>query len=126
VPTFLVADNTGLNEGIESNNGLDIVYRDNGIGEKTGLAKDMATFKMPILRNVELTAPYMHDGRFNTLEQVIDQYSTGVKEHPNKGLQVVNGGFRFSEQEKKDLIAFLKTLTDKTLAADIKCSNPFR
>jgi len=124
-PTFLVVENSGLNTGLGSNNALDVNYKDNGIGELTGLAKDQGTFKIPTLRNVALTAPYMHDGRFATLEEVIQHYATGVKRHPNRGIQIVNGGFKFSDQEQKDIVAFLKTLTDESLAKDPKYADPF-
>lgn len=124
-PSFLIVENSGLNTGFGSNNALDVNYKDNGIGELTGLAKDQGTFKMPTLRNVALTAPYMHDGRFATLEEVIQHYATGIKDHPNKGIQISRGGFKFSDQEQKDIVAFLKTLTDETLATDPKYADPF-
>jgi len=124
-PSFLVVENSGQNTGVGSNNALDVNYTDNGIGELTGLAKDQGTFKIPALRNVALTAPYMHDGRFATLEEVIQHYATGVKAHPNKGIQIINGGFKFSDQEQQDIVAFLKTLTDETLAKDQKYADPF-
>jgi cytochrome c peroxidase len=123
-----LVENTGeniFNAGI--NNGLEHNYSDNGIGEKTGRAKDMATFKMPSLRNIELTAPYMHDGRFATLEQVIDHYNNGVKNHPNLGIQIPPGGYNMlTTQDKAAIVAFLKTLTDKSLATDQRFSDPFR
>ena len=126
-PTFIIVENSGINTGFGANNALDQVYADNGIGEKTGLAKDQGTFKMPTLRNVALTAPYMHDGRFQTLEQVIDHYQNGAKNHPNRGIQIPNGGYSFlTASDKADLVAFLKTLTDVSLTTDQKFSNPFR
>jgi cytochrome c peroxidase len=77
------------------------------------------------LLNVEFTAPYMHDGRFATLEAVIDHYSTGVKRHPN-----LNGRLRrrlnFTTDQKAALIAFLKTLSDEKFIADPKFSDPFQ
>lgn len=124
-PSFLIVENSGLNTGFGSNNALDVNYTDNGIGALTGLAKDQGTFKTPTLRNVALTAPYMHDGRFATLEEVIQHYSTGIKAHPNRGIQIINGGFNFSDQEQKDIVAFLKTLTDETLVNDPKYADPF-
>jgi cytochrome c peroxidase len=100
---------------------------DNGIGERTGLPKDMGTFKMPTLRNVALTAPYMHDGRFQTLEQVIDHYHNGAKNHPNRGIQIPNGGYTFlTAADKATIVAFLKTLTDQSLVTDVKFSDPFK
>lgn len=125
-PTFLIVENFGLNTGNGSNNALDEKYKDEGIGEKTTLSKDMGTFKIPTLRNVELTAPYMHDGRFNTLEEVVEHYATGVKKHPNRGIQLSTTGFRFSPQEKKAIVSFLKTLTDQSLASEPRFSDPFQ
>ena len=126
-PTFIIADNSGLNTGAGSNNALDIVYTDNGIGELTKLPKDMGTFKIPTLRNIALTAPYMHDGRFTTLEQVIEHYNTGATNHANRGIQIPNGGYKFlTTADKAAIVAFLKTLTDQTLISDKKFSNPFK
>jgi len=90
-----------------------------------------ASFKVTTLRNVELTAPYMHDGRFTTLEQVVEHYSSGVKNHPNLSPQLVlpNGQPRlgnFTAADKAALVAFLKTLTDVTVSNDVKYSNPFK
>ena len=127
-PTFLLVENTGeniFNVGI--NNGLDVNYADNGIGEKTGQAKDMATFKMPSLRNVALTAPYMHDGRFATLEAVIEHYNSGAKAHPNRGVQIPGNGYGFlTAADKAAIVSFLRTLTDEGLSSDVRYSNPFR
>ena len=126
-PTFIIVENSGFNTGFGSNNALDLNYTDNGIGEKTGLAKDMGTFKMPTLRNVALTAPYMHDGRFQTLEQVVDHYNKGAKKHPNIGVQIPNGGYGFlTEADKAAIVAFLKTLTDESLITNPKYSSPFK
>ncbi len=84
-------------------------------------------FKSPSLRNVEYTGPYMHDGRFATLAQVIDHYSTGVKQHPNLDplLRGPRGRLDFDRSQKDALIAFLKTLSDPTFIADPKFSDPF-
>ena len=92
------------------NNGLDSVYSDPGRFRFTGKEEDRATFKTPTLRNVGLTAPYMHDGRFSSLEEVIDHYNSGGMNHPNKNesIQPLN----LTNQEKKDLADFLKSLTD--------------
>ncbi|AXY78644.1 cytochrome-c peroxidase [Paraflavitalea soli] len=127
-PTFFIADNSGENTGNGSNNALDENYADKGIGELTGLAKDQGTFKIPTLRNIDLTAPYMHDGRFKTLEEVMEHYRVGAKAHPNRGIQIPNGGYKGSltETDKANAIAFLKTLTDQSLFIDPKFSNPFQ
>jgi cytochrome c peroxidase len=109
------------------NNGLDDDPKssDGGVGDLTLNGAQMGLFKSPSLRNVEFTAPYMHDGRFATLEAVIDHYSTGVKRHPN-----LNGRLRrrlnFTTDQKAALIAFLKTLSDEKFIADPKFSDPFQ
>lgn len=111
------------------NNGLDLVYSDNGVGEITGNPNDFGDFKVPSLRNIELTAPYMHDGRFATLEEVIDHYSNGVQNHPNlsnqlrQGNQVRHGNF--NNGERAALVAFLRTLTDNQFINDERYGNPF-
>lgn len=127
-PTFFTGDNSGENTGNGSNNALDENYADKGIGELTGLAKDQGTFKIPTLRNIDLTAPYMHDGRFKTLEEVMEHYRVGAKAHPNRGIQIPNGGYKsaLTETDKVNAIAFLKTLTDQSLVSDPKFSDPFK
>jgi cytochrome c peroxidase len=113
------------------NNGIDLVTIDRGFGAVQNNTAFDATFKVTTLRNVELTAPYMHDGRFTTLEQVVEHYSSGVKNHPNLSppLKLPNGQPRLANltpQDKAALVAFLKTLTDVTIATDVKYSNPFK
>jgi cytochrome c peroxidase len=95
------------------NNGLDLVYADSGRYNITGNRNDIGKFKTPTLRNIEFTAPYMHDGRFKTLLECINHYNVGVKEHPNASplLTTLPKG-RMSAQDVSDLIAFLKTLSD--------------
>jgi cytochrome c peroxidase len=108
------------------NNGLDADARrsDGGVGDITLRGFEVGLFKSPSLRNIEFTGPYMHDGRFATLEDVINHYSTGVKRHPN-----VDGRVRrrrnFDNDQKAALVAFLKTLSDKKFIADPKFSDPF-
>ena len=114
-----------------ANNGLDITYSDNGVGVITGEENDNGKFKIPTLRNIEVTGPYMHDGRFETLEEVIDFYSAGIQPHSNlhEDLKDDNDDpekFNFTEEEKQGLIDFLKTLTDETLLTDSKFSDPFK
>lgn len=114
-----------------ANNGLDISYEDNGLGALTQNRLHMGLFKVPLLRNVELTAPYMHDGRFATLEEVVEHYSTGIQPHENLHpfLKEENGQpkrFNFSQEEKNALIAFLRTLTDHSMIKEEKFSNPFK
>jgi cytochrome c peroxidase len=115
----------------EKNNGLDMMTIDRGFGGVTNNPVNDAQFKATTLRNVELTAPYMHDGRFNTLEEVVEHYSTGVKNHPTLSpqLRLLNGqprNINLSPADKAALVAFLKTLTDQNLVSDVKYSNPFK
>lgn len=93
------------------NNGLYEIYEDEGRFRLTGEDSDRALFKVPSLRNIELTAPYMHDGSMMSLEEVIDHYSVGGKNHPQKNelIQALD----LSDTEKNDLIEFLKSLTDE-------------
>lgn len=92
------------------NNGLYAVYPDSG---RTGITldpQDRGKFKIPSLRNVEVTAPYMYDGSLWSLSEVIDHYASGGKGHPNQSPLI--SGFEISESEKTDLINFLMALTD--------------
>ena len=112
------------------NIGLDLSYTDNGVGDLTKSDLDNGKFKIPNLRNVELTGPYMHDGRFGNLEDVIDHYSSGIKNHPNldRRLKDVNGNavrLNITANDKKAIVAFLETLTDHAMITDPKYSNPF-
>jgi len=116
---------------MKANNGLDIATTDAGVGGITGVSADQGTFKVPLLRNIEITAPYMHDGRFATLEEVVEHYNSGIQAHPNLSteLRAPGGGplrLNLSENDKKALVAFLKTLTDTELIADTRFSNPFK
>ena len=115
----------------EKNNGLDLTTVDRGFGAVANNTNLDATFKVGSLRNVGLTAPYMHDGRFATLEEVVEHYSSGVKAHPNlsQQLKLPNGQPRLANlttQEKAALVSFLKTLTDVTVTTEVKYSNPFK
>lgn len=135
------------------NIGLDKEYADNGVGTRSNLATDNGKFKVPSLRNVALTAPYMHDGRFNSLEEVVEHYNSNVKSHTNLSSIVAgfswfgnNGGIvvptgcwscgvngfgttfkplELNQEQKGDLVAFLKTLTDESFITDKKFSSPF-
>ena len=97
---------------------------DGGIGDVTLRVADLGSFKSPSLRNVEVTAPYGHDGRFATLDALIDHYSDNPISDPNRGY-VIPRPLKFTASEKAALIAFLKTLTDRTCLADARFSNPF-
>ena len=101
------------------NNGLDSIYTDLGRGRITFNANDNGKFKVPSLRNVELTYPYMHDGRFWTLEQVLELYNSGIKHSATLAPELANG-LPMTADEKKKIIAFLKTLTDYTIISDFK------
>jgi cytochrome c peroxidase len=109
-----------------ANNGLDADHKttDGGVGDLTLIGRHIGLFKSPSLRNVEHTAPYMHDGRFNTLEQVIDHYSKGVRPHPNLDPRMRR--LNFTDSEKAALVAFLKTLTDQAFLTDPKFADPFQ
>lgn len=93
------------------NNGLYLQYADSGRARITQLNVDIGKFKVPSLRNVEKTSPYMHDGSLATLEEVLAHYVSGGKRHPNKS--VIIQPLRLTEQEKADLISFLTTFTDR-------------
>lgn len=126
------SDNFGRPVKFLSNNGLDEATTDKGVGGVSYVSAELGTFKVPTLRNIAITAPYMHDGRFATLSEVIDHYSNGVKTHPNLGIELresYNGPAKkmnFSQQDKDNLIAFLSTLTDDVFRADERYSNPFK
>ncbi len=92
------------------NNGLYTNYADSGRMRLTQLESDRARFKVPTLRNAQLTAPYMHDGSIKTLEEVVAHYNTGGKVHANKSTLIKPLGL--TTQEQNDIVAFLKTLTD--------------
>jgi cytochrome c peroxidase len=113
------------------NIGLDEVYNDAGLSNVTQVSDDNGKFKIPNLRNIALTGPYMHDGRFSTLEEVLDHYSNGIKNHPvlDPRLKDVNGQamkMNITDNEKISIIAFLNTLTDHSMLTDPKFSNPFK
>jgi cytochrome c peroxidase len=110
-------------------------YPDPGIYEHTKSAADIGKFKAPTLRNIAVTAPYMHDGSIATLEGVIDHYAAGGrtivtgpnagKGHDNPNKDHLIAGFTLSTQDRADLIAFLDTLTDEALLHDSRFANPW-
>lgn len=133
-----------------ANIGLDLEYNDNGLGTIANDANQNGKFKIPNIRNVALTAPYMHDGRFNTLEEVIEHYNSKIQANRNLSprlyqnelsdldlflieeqnqapttVSIVPVKMGLNTEEKAALIAFLKTLTDEEMKRDIKFSNPF-
>jgi cytochrome c peroxidase len=111
------------------NNGLDSVHTDLGYGGVTGNATDNGKFKTPSLRNIEKTAPYMHDGRFKTLEEVIDFYlsgSHGTSPNLDPSMHALQYEVYLSPEHKAALVSFLMTLTDDTYLTNKEYSNPFK
>lgn len=112
------------------NNGLDAEadFTDLGRYEVTGDDMDKGKFKVTTLRNIAVTAPYMHDGRFSTLEEVVDHYDHGLQTSSTLDITLENtraSGLMLTEQDKADLIAFLHTLTDEEFLANPEYSSPF-
>ncbi len=121
---------------IVANIGLDLEYEDPGMGDVGNPSSSKnGVFKIPSLRNIALTGPYMHDGRFSTLVEVVDHYNEGIQNHPSLDwrLRSFNQDTGESEPlqlnlddfEKKALVSFLKTLTDEDYVNDVRFSNPF-
>ncbi len=115
------------------NNGLDAVTNDDrGAGETFPLQPQLqGAFKTGTLRNIALTAPYMHDGRFQTLEEVVEHYNSGVQNHPNLAPPLRTPGgqplrLNLNEEQKAALVAFMRTLTDTSVGTNPKWSDPFR
>ena len=104
---------------------------DAGFGAVTGSAQDEGKFKSPSLRNVAQTAPYMHDGRFDSLAQVVNFYNNGVQDHPNLDPRMRDPQtgqpqrLNLDPQERAALVAFMQTLTDESLEVDARWSDPF-
>jgi cytochrome c peroxidase len=108
--------NTGVSPYLPPNRGL---Y------EHTQRPEDVGKFRAPTLRNIALTAPYMHDGGLPTLAEVLDHYAAGGKmDHPNKSR--ILRPFRLSDGERHDLVKFLKSLSDEELLDDPRWSDPWR
>jgi cytochrome c peroxidase len=115
------------------NNGLEYPLQDSGYYHVTGNPADIGKFKVPSLRNVAFTAPYMHDGRFGTLLEVINHYDHGVVAQPTLDDRVTTeltiGGspyqLQLSEDEKQALVDFLLTLSDSTFIIDPRFADPF-
>ena len=113
------------------NNGLDSIPKDAGIEALTGLPSDRGRFKVPTLRNIALTAPYMHDGRFKTLTEVLDHYSEHILESASlstflRGESNEPGGktLKLTAAEKQDIIAFLNMLTDADFISNPDFADP--
>ena len=117
-------NNDYMNNGLQTDGNFTDIGREN----VTGLASDRGKMKITSLRNIELTAPYMHDGRFNSLEEVIDHYNSGLKSSTSLDPALANTmqtGLLLDGQDKTDIVAFLKTLTDDVLLIKEEYSNPF-
>lgn len=117
--------------GTFANIGLDEDYQDEGLARVTNQAQDDGKFKIPSLRNVALTAPYMHDGRFATLDEVVEHYSEGIADNENldarlRRLDGTPQRFNIPAEDRAALIAFLKTLTDESMLRDERFADPFK
>lgn len=114
------------------NNGLDIDSADDqGVFEVTGDPNQLGSFKPASLRNVGVTAPYMHDGRFGSLADVVEHYSVGIRPHPNLGPALADDQGQpvrldLTERQIEALVAFLRTLTDRQFLSDDRFRDPFR
>lgn len=109
------------------NNGLDATFTDIGLGKHTGNPADNGKFRTPSLRNLKFTAPYMHDGRFRSLDEVINHYSEGLQNSPTIDplmKSVFDGGVQLSDSDKADLKAFLLSLTDESFITNSQFQNP--
>ena len=107
------------------NNGLsvDAVYQDSGRAHITGLESDLYKFKTPSLRNIGNTQPYMHDGRYNTLEECLNHYTSKIENFKNLDPLIANK-LPLNDKDKTDIIAFLKTLTDYTFINEERFAEP--
>lgn len=113
------------------NNGLDTVPKDIGREKLTGLPADRGRFRVATLRNIAVTAPYMHDGRFKTLEEVLDHYNEHIQESPslsqflqNKSNEPGGKRLRLTSKEKEDIVIFLRMLTDSTFLNNPDFADP--
>lgn len=111
------------------NNGLDADFKDIGREKVTENPEERGKFKVTSLRNIAITAPYMHDGRFSTLEEVIEHYNSGLQSSStiDPALERTREkGLQLSDEDKRHLVAFLNTLTDYELITDPRYSDPFQ
>jgi len=130
-----IAQTNALNAGGLANNGLDAVLNDKGLGGITGKSTDLGVFKTPSLLNIALTGPYMHDGRFKTLEEVINHYSDSVHfNSPNIHPSLIHQDpitktpvhVKMNATQKAQLKAFLLTMTDTVFINNPAFKNPFK
>jgi cytochrome c peroxidase len=113
------------------NIGLDQIYSDKGLGQLTGLPGDNGLFKVPTLQNISVTGPYMHDGRFKTLGEVLDHYSHDIKANQNLSPEFRNidgtpKKLNILPAEKNAIIAFLNTLRNENFLTSPMYSDPFK
>lgn len=115
-----------LYQEVFHNNGLDQKAPDSGRQAITGMELDQGRFRVPTLRNVALTAPYMHDGRLATLEAVLDHYSDHIQDGPTLSPELPGqtNGFHLTSSEKTDLIAFLRLFTDSAFINNPQFADP--
>jgi cytochrome c peroxidase len=122
----LMTDNSFHNIGLNA----EFADQDQGRYLVTGDPSDLGAFKAPTLRNIALTAPYMHDGRFTTLEEVVEHYNSGVIPSPSLDPLMTKPGqmteLLLSPAQKADLVAFLHTFTDDEFVNDTALASPFR
>ncbi|MCB0580107.1 MAG: hypothetical protein KDD10_12465 [Phaeodactylibacter sp.] len=118
----LFTDQTFMNNGLDEAEELN-AFQDKGRGEATGQYYDNGRFRVPSLRNAALTAPYMHDGRFGTLEEVVEHYNQGGRHSLNVDPKIRK--LHLSDTDKQALVAFIKTLTDSTFVNNPEHRNPF-
>ncbi len=118
-PPPLFTDNSFRNNGLE----IDPYHNDIGRMTITGLSNDSLKFRVPSLRNVGVSQPFMHDGRFYSLESVVDHYTRGIRNSPTLD-SILLKPIVLSPREKYDLVKFLYTLTDSTFISDPRYSNP--
>ena len=122
-----MTDNDFHDNGLQDVNAI-AAYDDQGLGGFNGVSTDIGKMKAPPLRNLSYTAPYMHDGRLTSLDEVIDFYSEGVHATPNIDplmKQALQGGVQLNTQEKAALKAFLLTLDDPTFISNEDYESPF-
>jgi cytochrome c peroxidase len=113
------------------NIGLESSIQDKGRMDVTGNSSDEGLFRAPDLHNVALTAPYMHDGRFNSLDEVLNHYSHGIQENKNLSDVLRNDDgsalkMNITAEDRKALIAFLNSMTDYQMVSNPLLSNPFK
>ncbi|MCB9251809.1 MAG: c-type cytochrome [Flavobacteriales bacterium] len=129
--TSLFTDNLSHNTGLDFVSNQGGQFKDNGLGGFTKIKNHEGKFKTPSLRNVALSSPYMHDGRFKTLEEVLEFYDEGVKSNLNSrniSFEFMQQGTlnKLTPQDTKALLAFLNSLTDYDLISNPKFSDPFQ